>query len=149
VKNFRSAKVGDKVWSSVYGFGIITYTLNYKADYPIWVEFTKPNINVTYSINGFSSLLSHKYPTLFREKQKLDFCNEEPEIDWSKVPIDTPVLVNDYEDDIAIKRFFLCYLAINKRFICLSNGDNLKTAVGSTNWNYCEIDGDIKKEWLK
>lgn len=31
---------------------------------------------------------------------------EETEIDWSKVEIDTPILVRDYENDIWLKRHF-------------------------------------------
>lgn len=149
MKNFISAKVDDKVWSSLYGFGIITHILDYKKDYPIWVEFAKHNINLTYSINGFSSLLSHQYPNLFWEEQKLDFCNEEPEIDWLKVPIDTPVLVSDFKNDKKIKRFFAFYIPTNKAFVCLANGKNLETATTITYWNHCEIDGEIKEEWLK
>lgn len=42
----------------------------------------------------------------------LKWCNseyEEPEIDWSKVPIDTPILVSNNEDDDWQRRYFAKY----------------------------------------
>ena len=34
---------------------------------------------------------------------------EEPEVDWSKVAVDTPILVRDYENDPWYKRYFAEY----------------------------------------
>lgn len=38
-----------------------------------------------------------------------EWCNEEykePQIDWSKVPVDTPILVRDSQDDEWLRRHF-------------------------------------------
>ena len=34
---------------------------------------------------------------------------EEPEVDWSKVEVDTPILVRDWEDRRWVKRYFAKY----------------------------------------
>ena len=34
---------------------------------------------------------------------------EEPEVDWSKVEVDTPILVRAYEDEDWLKRYFAKY----------------------------------------
>ena len=34
---------------------------------------------------------------------------EEPEVDWSQVSVDTPILVRDYEDEVWQRRYFAKY----------------------------------------
>ena len=62
---------------------------------------------------------------------------EEPEVDWSKVPVDTPILVKDHEDGEWLKRYFAKY---EDGYIdawgngCTSwNADNMYT------WNYTKL----------
>ena len=62
---------------------------------------------------------------------------EEPETDWSKVPVDTPILVKDHEDGEWLKRYFAKY---EDGYIyawgngCTSwNADNMYT------WNYTKL----------
>lgn len=63
---FKDAKIGDKVWSSVYGDGKIVDIVD-RLNYPIFVAFTNYSYQHTFDIDG----RSHKrdvYPTLFWEK---------------------------------------------------------------------------------
>ena len=57
---------------------------------------------------------------------------KEPEIDWSKVEIDTPILVRDSEDDKWLKRYFAKY---KDGVVCAWHG-------GRTSWNE-----DCTKGW--
>ena len=80
----------------------------------------------------------------------LDELYEEPviEIDWSKVPVDTPVLVRDYESDNYEKRHFNYYEAENTRpFICFADGKSSYTSNGIKSWSHCELarEEDVEK----
>ena len=62
---------------------------------------------------------------------------EEPEVDWSKVKVDTPILVKDHEDREWLKRYFAKY---EDGYVyawgngCTSwNGDNMYA------WNYTKL----------
>ena len=50
---------------------------------------------------------------------------EEPEIDWSKVEVDTPILVRAYEDEDWLKRYFAKY----------ENGTVYAWSCGCTSWS--------------
>lgn len=68
-----------------------------------------------------------------------------PEVDWSKVPVDTLVMVRDCEDDEWVLRYFV---GINEeapkfRFVTWSSGATSKTAYGNyTPWKYCKLAED-------
>ena len=53
---------------------------------------------------------------------------EEPHVDWSKVAVDTPILVRDYEEDVWGKRHFAKY----------ENGMVYAWDEGTTSWSACE-----------
>lgn len=59
---FSNAKIGDGVWSSVYGKGDIV-NIESKVDYPIDVKFDK-EIRISYTLDG-KKYKFDKYPTLF------------------------------------------------------------------------------------
>ena len=60
----------------------------------------------------------------------------DPEVEWSKIPVDTPILVRDSEDEEWKKRYFNKY----------SNGTVCAWSEGMTSWSadgendYCEWD---------
>lgn len=66
---------------------------------------------------------------------------EEPEVDWSKVKVDTPVLVKDYKDsEIWIRRYFSKFE--DGKVYVWSNGATSWTAdneYGVTSWNYAKL----------
>lgn len=59
---------------------------------------------------------------------------EEPSVDWSKVPVDTPILVRDYEAMEWAKRYFAKY----------ENGKIYAWGDGATSWSH---DGKATCDW--
>lgn len=74
----------------------------------------------------------------------LDEEYKEPEVDWSKVPVDTLVQVRDDEDDEWVPRYFVGIDENRKeRYMVWSGGATSKTSRGSTmHWMYCELAED-------
>lgn len=65
-----------------------------------------------------------------------------PEVDWSKVPVDTLVRVRNYENREWCLRYFKGFDNSNTegKYEMWSNGMTSKTASGSSNiWRYCEL----------
>lgn len=66
----------------------------------------------------------------------------QPEVDWSKVPVDTLVRVRNYENREWCLRYFKGFDNSNTegKYEMWSNGMTSKTASGSSNiWRYCEL----------
>ena len=57
---------------------------------------------------------------------------KEPEVDWSKVEVDTPILVRDSEDGRWIKRYFAKYE--NETIYAWDSGCTSWSAYGLTEW---------------
>ena len=65
---------------------------------------------------------------------------EEPEVDWSKVKVDTPILVRDYESSEWTKRYFAKYE--NGRVYAWKEGKTSWSAVNEHNvnsWKYAKL----------
>lgn len=62
---------------------------------------------------------------------------EEPEIDWSKVEIDTPILVRDYEGQEWERRYFAKYE--NKTIYAWDSGRTSWTEDGVTEWRLAKL----------
>lgn len=77
---------------------------------------------------------------------------KDPEIDWTKVPVDTPVYVWDSYGENKLKRYFAGYDKDNDKIIAFSDGRtswsaNIENVV---KWNYAEIKEEIDcSEWYK
>lgn len=68
----------------------------------------------------------------------------QPEIDWTKVPIDTPVLVKDKSDAEWIERYFVAYLPnANEKFCAFNDGDTRENTGGVSCWNECRLATDV------
>lgn len=79
----------------------------------------------------------------------LDEEYEEPEVDWSKVPVDTLVRVRDYESDEWTLRYFKGLSStpsaypLGYDYEVWALGATSVTAEGDTEqWKYCELVGD-------
>ena len=84
-------------------------------------------INCTVCINFL-------YPLWLEEEYK------EPETDWSKVAVDTPVLVKDLKDRGWCHRYFARYE--NGRVYTYSSGNTMWSDNGAENmksWNYAKL----------
>lgn len=69
------------------------------------MESTMTGRNALYRIKGFSSLVFDDYGLSLLKRIK----TEEPEVDWSKVPVDTPILVRDHEVQPWERAYFAGY----------------------------------------
>ena len=70
------------------------------------------------------------------------WLDEEYEVDWDNVPVDTLVRVRDREDQEWILRYFkgINEEAAESRFMAWGGGTTSKTAYGNyTHWKYCEL----------
>lgn len=76
------------------------------------------------------------------------FCNDEiekwanseyvePPVDWSKVAVDTPILVKDYKSDTWERRYFAKY----------ENGKVYTWLGGATSWSTSGTDDDYMYDW--
>lgn len=76
-----------------------------------------------------------------------------PEVDWSKVPVDTLVRVRDYEDDEWLLRYFKGFSRTpsaykpERDYEVWALGATSVTAEGDTErWRYCEL-VEYEGEW--
>lgn len=68
---------------------------------------------------------------------KEEYKEPEVEVDWNKVPIDTPILVRDSEDEEWRERCFAGYIAGK---VCVFDGyDTSEDFVGISPWNYAKL----------
>ena len=62
---------------------------------------------------------------------------EKPEIDWSKVEVDTPILVRDYEGQKWARRYFAKYE--NETVYAWDGGRTSWSGDGVTEWEYVKL----------
>lgn len=66
-----------------------------------------------------------------------EYKEPEVEVDWSKVPIDTPILVKTGINDEWTERIFAGYIADK---VCVFDGyDTSENFVGISPWNYAKL----------
>ena len=63
---------------------------------------------------------------------------EEPEVDWSKIKIDTPILVRDFEDAKWAKRHFAKY-EDGKVYAWINGVTSWTTEGHGVMWNYAKL----------
>lgn len=70
----------------------------------------------------------------------------EPKVDWSQVPIDTPILVRDHENNSWVKRHFA---GVNNGKVCAWNNGVTSWSVDDEDdfckWNYAKLAEDVEK----
>ena len=69
---------------------------------------------------------------------------EEPQVDWSKVEIDTPILVKNREDNMWRERHFAKYK--NGNVYAWSNGCTSWTENYMASWKYAKLAEDTKED---
>lgn len=69
----------------------------------------------------------------------------EKEIDWTKVPVDTPVMIKDDERDSWGKRFFAFYVTVDvkSRFCTWINGNTSQSTEDFISWRFCELAPEV------
>ena len=83
-------------------------------------EFVMPNILKSEGCGGLACAACYMLQTIWLLE---DY--EEPETDWSKVEVDTPILVRESEDEVWRKRYFAKY----------KNGTTYAWNGGGTSWS--------------
>ena len=91
-------------------------------------DFIKPYILKTDACGGLACGACYMFQTIWLLE---DY--EEPETDWSKVEVDTPILVRDFEGSDWFRRHFAKY----------ENGTVYAWYGGDTSWS-C---GDVMTDW--
>ncbi len=74
-----------------------------------------------------------------------EWCNTEyiaPPVDWSKVPVDTPILVRDQESDLWKKEHFAKYK--NNKIYTWFCGRTSWSTTAMVNWKYAKLAEEIK-----
>ena len=87
-------------------------------------DFVKPYILKSYECNGICIRCSMLQMLWLLEEYK------EPEVDWSKVEVDTPILVRNTDNEEWNKRYFARY----------ENGTIYAWISGRTSWNAYDDD---------
>ena len=74
-----------------------------------------------------------KYAKLAEDEKK----GKEPEVDWNKVEVDTPILVKEYEDGEWVKRYFAKYIA--GKVYAWNGGRTGQIESHVTPWRYAKL----------
>ena len=75
---------------------------------------------------------------------------KEREIDWSKVPVDTPIYVWDNNDNRTYKRHFAGYNKVNNMIIAFDDKGTSWSSATTTKWDNAKIKEGIDcSEWYK
>lgn len=82
-----------------------------------------------------------RFAKLAESEDKCEKTNkEEPETDWSKVEVDTPILVREYEHENWVRRYFAKYKG-GKVYVW-NNGRTSWTEKFMTPWKYAKLAED-------
>ena len=97
------------------------------------MESTMTGRNALYRIKGFSALTFDDYGLSLLKQIK----PEEAEVDWTKVPVDTPILVKDFVNVEWDKGYFAKYES--RKVHTWSDGATSWSARTTTIWNYAKL----------
>ena len=109
----------------------------YEGD-SICADFVEPYIlkSINAKCTNTSCVKCHLYRTIWLLEEY-----KEPEIDWSKVEVDTPILVTHYEDEEWHRRYFAKYE--NGIVYAWNNGETSwsthSMTACMTAWNYAKL----------
>ena len=112
---------------------------NYKGD-NFCTNFVKPNIlKSEYCVDDMTCGVCRMIQAIWLLEEYEEEDYEEPEVDWSKVEVDTPILVRTVEGTEWFKRHFAKYE--DGRVFVWNNGKTSWTAHDElmTDWNYAKL----------
>ena len=127
-------------------------------------KYAKEIIDIVCSGNDVGKRNGHLYPCANIKCSDCEFkksCNEEftkwanseykePEIDWNKVPVDTPIYVWDDYDNRTYKRHFAGYDKENNMIFVFDDKGTSWSSVTTTKWDNAKIkEGVDCSEWYK
>ena len=126
----REFKVGDRVWSLLFGWGTVKEK-KCKDDYPIKVVFDSGR-HESHTFDGFWSI-SNKNPSLFFANQgKIEFDTDEP----IELVDGQPIWVRDVDGQEWLERHFRRHGDSGVGVYCYKGGRSKHTSKGcETYWN--------------
>ena len=95
-------------------------------------DFVKPNILESDCCDGVNCSRCYMLQMLWLMKEY-----EEPQVDWSKVEVDTPILVKNREDDMWREMHFAKYK--NRNVYAWSDGQTSWSAYDMMVWRYAKL----------
>ena len=98
-------------------------------------DFVKPYILGTDNCNGIDCTRCGMLQTIWLLEEYEE--SKEPKIDWSKVKVETPILVRDYEGQEWANRYFAKYE--NKTIYAWDSGRTSWSGDGVTEWKYARL----------
>lgn len=104
---------------------------------PIWKLKSRP------SMDCFMVFLEN--PTIAIQAVQRWSDENQPEIDWNKVPVDTPVLVRDCESVEWEEGYFAVFIPRRDRypFAAFSYGEKQENATGLKLHKYCKLASEV------
>lgn len=98
-------------------------------------DFVKPHILKSDNCNGLDCIRCSMLRAIWLMKEY-----EEPKVDWSRVEVDTPILVKNREDDMWRESHFAKYK--NGNVYAWSDGQTSWSAYDMTVWRYAKLAED-------
>ena len=104
-------------------------------DYNFCGDFVKPYILESDNCNGLDCIRCSMLRAIWLMEEY-----EEPEVDWSRVKVDTPILVRQREDSKWYKRYFAKYE--NGKIYAWENGRTSWNIDNMAYWQYAKLAED-------
>ena len=101
-------------------------------------QFVAPHILKSVNCHGMDCTICHMLQMIWLLE---DY--KEPEIDWSEVAVDTPILVRDSEDRSWIKRYFAKYE--NETIYAWDGGCTSWSTYGLTKWKFAKLAENVEE----
>ena len=98
-------------------------------------DFVKPYILESDNCNGLDCIRCSMLRAIWLMEEYKE--PEEPEVDWSKVEVDTPILVREYEHENWVRRYFAKYEG-GKVYVW-NNGRTSWTEKFMTPWKFAKL----------
>lgn len=127
---------------------IINFVNSEGGGAPDFCDFVKSNVLPNYTNKKCDDIWCYTCTRMFAFWLEEEYVEPQtPEVDWSKVPVDTLVRVRDLDAGEWTLRYFEGIDNENpaNRYVVWKEGATSKTAYGYTErWSYCELveDGD-------
>lgn len=122
---------------------IINFVNSEGGGAPDFCDFVKSNVIPNYTNKECDDIWCYTCTRMFAFWLDEEYVEPpKPEVDWSKVPVDTLVRVRDYENVDWYLRYFKGVDKSNpeEKYEAWSNGTTSKTANDKyVHWKYCEL----------
>jgi hypothetical protein len=131
-KTFKDARIGDRVWSIVRGWGTVVRISN-AYTYPLIVGYND-STEGAYTFDGLANV-DHINPELFWDEVKIEI----PEKPLQKLEVDTKVIVWNDDSSGEYNRYF-SHLNEDGKIRCFADGTTSWSSSGfAPKWNHWRL----------